>query len=427
MTTIFQIKRTVLVLLLALGASALPSRVQSQSTNTFPPWPTLSSLTNKYAGLPMAEVERLARSGEVTAEHYLGYCYEAGIRVEIDVKTSIAWYEKALDQGYLPSGYHLGYIYERVYPFQDFAKAYYYFRITADKGFANSKEELLGLARANVFDYLKDSPDFPGLGSIMRESLRLERLAADQGVLESQIRLAEFYLKGQWVEMDETRAVELLQSAVDHGSPEAMTKLAGLYAGGIGEPRDDHERPFALLCRAVVSTNSPDREKDWDYWSVIDRCESGFGTDRDLVAAAQWYCRAALDRTMTFTLADKFDLSRPPIALPGVNKTATPEIRTVVSACLKAAARRDAGAAQQLGTMYLTGRDAPRNAAKAWPWFKLAAQYGAPEAAAKISQAEAGMTTVELEQDQQQFPAFLDELKKVAAAASRNAAQPENP
>ena len=246
------------------------------------------------------------------------------------------------------------------------------------------------------------------------------------------MKLADIYLAGEYVEQDEARGLELVQEAADHDSPEALSKLADLYACGIGEPRDENDRPFVLLCRAI-RFSPPTRQQNNDFASVLYRCETGLGTDRDLVATAQWHCRAAMSNIVDYfgrpeyILSDKFDATSPPKVYPYFTVLGSPQLRPVLAAYLKAAARRDAGAAQQLGTMYLTGKDAPRNAAKAWPWFKLAAQYGAPEAAAKISQAEAGMTTVELEQDQQQFPAFLDELKKVAAAASRNAAPPENP
>jgi len=77
--------------------------------------------------------------------------------------------------------------------------------------------------------------------------------------------------------------------------------------------------------------------------------------------------------------------------------------------------------------MYLEGREAPKSADKAWPWFTLASQYGAPEAAAKISQAESKMTAAELEEARRQFPAFLQELKQIAATVSNQAGRPGNP
>jgi TPR repeat protein len=488
--------RGALVLLLALAISTSRAPAQVPSTNAWPPWPTLATVTNKYADQPMSAVERAAENGEVTAQHYLGYCYMAGLRVVADLKTSVSWYEKALRQGYLPSGFNLGLIYEGTAPdFHDDAKALHYFQLTANQGYARSKVQLArmyrhgtgvlpdnglafklleeaadqgdgdaiyylfqayfegdgvgtdyakavqwlrkGVAAADAgcqcelaYQYenrgLKMFPEFPDNGSLMRESVRLYTLSANQGFSIAQCNLARVYLGGNHVEQDEVHGLELMRNAADQGNPDALAALAGLYAGGVGEPRDEHDRPFELLCRALLATK-PSDNKYWFYWPIIDRCEAGLGTDRDLVAAAQWYCRATLEHTSFFTFAGEFDLSQPAKAVPLGVRSVSPQLRAVISTYLKAAARRDAQAALQIGTMYLTGKDAPQSAAKAWPWFTLASQYGASDAAAKISQAEAGMTAKELEQDKQQFPAFLEELKKVARAASSEAGRPEIP
>ena len=87
-------------------------------------------------------------------------------------------------------------------------------------------------------------PQFPNVGAQLREAVRLETLAAKQGVFPSQMRLADLYLKGAYVEQDEERALEIIRGAADHGYSPALSKLADFYAHGIGEPRDDHDRVF---------------------------------------------------------------------------------------------------------------------------------------------------------------------------------------
>ena len=167
-----------------------------------------------------------------------------------------------------------------------------------------------------------------------------------------------------------------------------------------------------------------------EYSAIIARCETGLGTGRNLIAAAQWYCRAALDGgavdmygRIVFPLADKFNPAPPPPRNIRATEEVSAELRPVLADYLKAAARHDARSAMQLGSMYLTGKDAPHDAARAWPWFSLASQYGAPDASTKLSEAESKMTAVELERAKKDFPAFLQELQKIAAFVATESAQ----
>ncbi len=472
---------------------------QTQSSNAYPPWPRLSDLIQKYKIQPRTDVERAAEQGDVTAMHYLGYSFTSGLGTPVDLKQAISWYEKALRQGYLPSGNNLGLLYDGQSPYHDVSKALYYYKYVADRGFANGKYQLavhyrdgLGVSpdTALALRWLKEAADegnanamfelyrsyidgrgvavdfaeairwlqkdaatgdpdaeaelagqlveaknntitnFADKGSRMKEAVRLYSLAANQGNQGSQTRLADLYLDGEYVEKDEARGVELMRNAADLGSGQAMARLSELYSQGIGEPRDETESPFELLCRAVRAEGYGAQDVG-RYGGIINRCTYGNGTDRDLVAAAQWYCRAAIAGVVDgwgrpdYLLTEKFDAAPPPkAALPTPFNS---KLWPILATYLKAAARRDASAATQLGNMYLIGKDAPQSAAKAWPWFTLASRYGASDAAAKISQAEAGMTAKELEQDKQQFPAFLQELQKVARAASFEAGRPEIP
>jgi TPR repeat protein len=356
-------------------------------------------------------LEQAADQGEGDAMFDLFSMFADGLGVARDYDRAMRWLEKDAATGDAQAQSALAYQYENNFRLKHDG---YYF-----PQFPNEYE---------IF------PQFPNVGAQLREAVRLETLAAKQGVFPSQMRLADLYLKGAYVEQDEERALEIIRGAADHGYSPALSKLADLYAHGIGEPRDDHDRVFELLCRAALSSDPTKTETYWIYSAIIERCEAGFGTDRDLVAAAQWYCRAALRNSVDYfgrayyPLADKFDLIPPATAHDDhATRPVSAQLRPVLAACLKAAARRDAQAAIQLGTMYLTGKDAPRDAAKAWPWFNLASQYGATEAASNVSQAESKMTAAELVEARRQFPAFLQELQKIAATASIQAGRPGNP
>jgi TolB-like protein len=75
----------------------------------------------------------------------------------------------------------------------------------------------------------------------------------------------------------------------------------------------------------------------------------------------------------------------------------------------------EAQALMRIGEMYLAGRDAPMSAAKAWPWFTLAAQRDDAGASAKIAGIESKMTRDELNDARKTLPDLVQELTAVGS------------
>lgn len=127
-----------------------------------------------------------------------------------------------------------------------------------------------------------------GLGPIAldpREAARWYRLAAEEGDMEAQYRLASAQMTGRGVARDLAEAAFWLEQAAEQGFTPAFRGLAELHRSGRvvgGNP----EQTAKLLERAA---KLGDAESQFAYGSWLE----GGGTTSDPKAALQWYRRAA--------------------------------------------------------------------------------------------------------------------------------------
>ena len=84
------------------------------------------------------------------------------------------------------------------------------------------------------------------------EALRLYRLAADQGHIAAQCRLAWMYKNGNGISQDHTEAVRWCRLAADQGDARAQCALGLMHTGGTGIP---HRRRASSLCVGVGLPN----------------------------------------------------------------------------------------------------------------------------------------------------------------------------
>ncbi len=64
-------------------------------------------------GTAIGELEPAARSGDATAQYYLGVLYDHGAGVNRNYRTAAEWYEKAAGQGHREAQFKLGLLYYR--------------------------------------------------------------------------------------------------------------------------------------------------------------------------------------------------------------------------------------------------------------------------------------------------------------------------
>jgi len=122
-----------------------------------------------------------------------------------------------------------------------------------------------------------------GLAGDVRARVNLERTqtAAAAGDANAIGNLAERYWRGDGVDRDRSKAVELYRKAADLGNDDAMLQLGFLHENGKDVPQSD-EQAVSWFRKAVDSGNeSAMFHLGVMYWS-------GRGVTQDLVEAYKW-------------------------------------------------------------------------------------------------------------------------------------------
>ena len=123
-----------------------------------------------------------------------------------------------------------------------------------------------------------------GLADDLRDHVNLERTRtlAAEGDAKAIANLATRYWRGDGVNRDPSRAVDLYLKAAELGDDRAMLQLGVLHENGREVPQS-HERAFAWYQRAVESGNASAMfQLGVMYWA-------GRGVRQDLVEAYKWF------------------------------------------------------------------------------------------------------------------------------------------
>lgn len=96
-----------------------------------------SSLKQPYKGAIEKFSEALSL-GLVEASHYLGYCHFKGLGVDTNIEEAIKYYKMSAEQGYDPSQFSLGQIYEK----QNMDEAMKWYQLAAEQGHEKAKQRL---------------------------------------------------------------------------------------------------------------------------------------------------------------------------------------------------------------------------------------------------------------------------------------------
>jgi uncharacterized protein len=92
----------------------------------------------------LAELRKMAESGNPYGQYMLGYRYEAGFGVPQDYANAAEWYRKASEQGYAAAQYSLGLLYEHNQGVpRNYEKAYFWLSLAASAYFSEGGEDHL--------------------------------------------------------------------------------------------------------------------------------------------------------------------------------------------------------------------------------------------------------------------------------------------
>jgi TPR repeat protein len=403
-----------------------------------------------------------ATNGHVGAFVEIGRYYRFGRGVPRDASLAADWFKRAAEKGHTLAELNLALLYEEQ---GNRTEALKFFQLAAEHGDTEAMFELHRIYeegagvpkdRSAADRWLIKSAEadnrraqaalgyhhrYPSAGSGNRvgdgpasivEAIKWYRRAADAGSSVAQYHLAECYLEAEGVELDEVRGLELMRAASDGGYRTATMELVKLYSRGIGEPRHRGDFPLELLQRVTTNKSESAMEAVHSaYDQIVARHRFGGGTPRDLVMAADWYCRGELAGVYDSSLRDKADYVAPPQghgvimnSLPGRNgimaigrwntAEADEKFARVLQLYVKSARSNERESPLKIGEMYLLGRDVPQSPAKAWVWFSVAAERGNSEAKNSLAKLQEKLTPEDLQAAKNELSQLLGRLREVA-------------
>jgi TPR repeat protein/transglutaminase-like putative cysteine protease len=200
----------------------------------------VDAFESKNYALAITWLKPLAEQGHVRAQYFLGWMYEGGLGVAIDLHEAARWYRLAAEQGDPSTQARLGYFYQR------------------------------------------------GLGMARDDKLAAQWYAksAEGGDRQGQLYLASMYRDGRGVDRDFKEAEKWFSMAAEQGSAWALMNLGMLYThGGDGVPLD-YGKAVDFFQKAAPDDASAQYNLGWAY-------ENGLGVAKDRQQAIEWYSKAA--------------------------------------------------------------------------------------------------------------------------------------
>ena len=224
-------------------------------------------------------------------------------------------------------------------------------------------------AVAGLVDALRPARLFPGM------FLLLFATACSPAPVEPDPALVEAidWYTGVAGSVDDIRARELLEQAVERGSPLARMWLARVHSTGrMGFPRDE-ERARAIAAEVI---DEVERAAEWGVLEAVflmgTAYDEGLGKPVDPVQAAVWHRRAAEHGHVlgAHNLGNQYAAGR------GVEE----DHALAAEWWLRAAERGDAITPLRLGEAYEAGRGVPLDLERAREWYRRAAAAGNAQA-----------------------------------------------
>ena len=250
---------------------------------------------------------------------------------KINYPKAYEFFQLAADQGYANSQFNLGVMFRSGQGVvQDYVEAVRWFSLAAAQGNA--------LAQYNLSLMFKNGY---GVARDYVEAMRLNRLAAEHGIAEAQNMLGSMFHLGQGVAQDYTEAVRLYSLAAVQGLADAQFNLGLMFYNGQGVVQDDVEAVRLYSLAAVQGHAVAQFNLGFMFYH-------GQGVAQDYTEAVRLYSLAAAqgNADAQFNLGSMFDFGR------GVAQDYTEAVRLYSLA----AARGNAGAQNNLGAIFENGQ-----------------------------------------------------------------------
>ena len=184
------------------------------------------SLQYQQYSAALGEFANLAEQGNIASLYYLGYMYENGLGVPVNLATAYEYYKQADEAFYLPAAAPLGAMLLKGGPGipTSIPQAIHLLKKSALSGSATAAYEL-GMIHLNGLG--NGTPN--AIPENYNQAFGYFLLGALRGDKKSQQQLSKMYLVGRGVPQDYSKAVIWLQRAAHQGYIKAQFELATLY------------------------------------------------------------------------------------------------------------------------------------------------------------------------------------------------------
>lgn len=296
--------------------------------------------------------KNLAEQGDPDAQYALGWMYESGQGVAINLNQAIHWYKQAASQDYVTAQYVLASMYDKgtgVAANPETAVAWY----------------LKAANQANIESQFQLGLHYQdGNGALQndRQSFIWFGKAAEQGHLAAQLYLGKIYQTGKGVKQDYYAAVKWYEKASSQGNTSAMYHLAELYEFGHGVVQDN-QRAQSLYLASAAKNFAPSAYKAGEFY------ENGKAGTVDFEQALKWYKSAANkgNKSAGYKLAVLYQNGK------GVERN----IRIAIEWYKQAAMQNHAQAYYHLGLIYENGEQGINvDKSKAFAYYQKAVALG---------------------------------------------------
>ena len=299
----------------------------------------------------LRQLTESANGGDAQAQLALGWAYETGRGVAIDLATAAQWYRKSADNGDERAYFALSELHRlgQGVP-QDEDKAVKLLRTSAELGNAHAMA-MVGWRYLDGKGYPKD-PAYAVLW--------FQRAAA-RGATAAGYALGRVLYEGRGVERNLASAAALYRAAAEQGNADAQLDLGYMYENGEGVAKD-MKQAVAWYRKAADQGNAIAQH------NLGLRYEFGDGVAQDEKSAMSWFRKSAQQGYMMamtkygYLLEMAKTVPRDPVQAHGWY--------------LKSAQLGDAIAQYNLGQQYTYGRGVKADPLNAYQWYLKAAQNG---------------------------------------------------
>lgn len=201
--------------------------------------------------------------------------------------------KEAVEAGNDAAYYELGnYYYERAATAEDLAQVFSYYELAAMSGVADAMNNLADM-------YLNGE----GVNVNEREAYRWFTAAAELGVAEAKFTLGIMHEQGISTEMNEHEAFLFYEQSAQAGYEEAQYRMGMIYFEGLLQTQQNEDEAFKWFMQAA-------QYYQLDAVFNVAYCyEHGYGVEQDIAKALLYYKQASLlgDGEARWRLADLYE------------------------------------------------------------------------------------------------------------------------